>query len=234
GQRARPEGHDPIAEPHLAYHTSYGLIWRWTIAGSEDDEIATVTPPAESTPVGAGTPTVTATVAITATPPLTVTSMATPTPTPTTTPSATQLPTLTPITTPLATPSPTITPTATPTPTAIRESFPFTAVVVTCRPYAYGSRFAGAVSVAGAPADGYRVTFSYEPDGPLVPQQPALSGSDGKPGAYSHILSVAVRRIGDWYAWLIDSDGQRISTIAAFHTDGDSNQCNDAQINFER
>ena len=97
-----------------------------------------------------------------------------------------------------------------------------------------GSRFAGVVSVAGAPADGYRVTFSYEPDGPLVPQQPALSGSDGKPGAYSHILSVAVRRVGDWYAWLIDGDGQRISTIAAFHTDGNSNQCNDAQIDFER
>ena len=77
-----------IAEPHLAYHTSYGLIWRWTIAGSEDDEIATVTPPAESTPVGAGTPTITATVAITATPPLTVTSVATPTPTATATATA--------------------------------------------------------------------------------------------------------------------------------------------------
>jgi hypothetical protein len=206
-----------LTEPHLAHHTSYGLTWQWTIAGA--------TP--EPTPTATATPTLIPTAPVTVTPPLTVTA------TPTVTAIATTQPiTVTPTATPTPTPSLTPTPTATATPTG--ESVPFTAVVARCAPFSNGSRFAGHVYVNGEPADGYRVTFSYEADGPRVPLQPAISGSSGDPGSYAHILSAGVTRVGDWYAWLVDGDGQRISTFGSFHTDGAANRCNSATIDFYR
>ncbi|MCB0081913.1 MAG: hypothetical protein KDE47_13320 [Caldilineaceae bacterium] len=248
--RVEGMGLGELAEPYLAHHTSYGLIWRWTIAGTSNSTTITPTPAIEATPPLTATPVLTTIPIISATPVATITPSptvtntltSTPEPSNTLTPTGTVEPTASieptptpPVTpTPTSTPTPTVTPTVMPTvtPTEAIHPYPFTALVGRCLPYTYGSRFSGTVSIDGAPVNGYRITFSYEPDGPHVPQQPAYSGSNGEAGAYSHILGVAVRRVGEWYAWMVDSDGRRISTIGAFHTDGDADQCNDATVDF--
>jgi hypothetical protein len=104
------------------------------------------------------------------------------------------------------------------------------AVVVGCQPNDHGSRFEGYIYVNGQPADGYRIVFSYEVNGPWV-TQPAISGS-GKPGFYTHIISAGVPRVGNWYAWLVDQNRQRISTYAIFTTDGVNGPCNVVSVNF--
>ena len=82
----------------------------------------------------------------------------------------------------------------------------------------------------GQPADGYRIVFSYEANGPWV-TQPATSGS-GKSGFYTHIISVGVPRVGNWYAWLVDQNRQRISTDAIFATNGANGSGNVVSVNF--
>ncbi len=254
--RVEGMGLGELSEPHLAFHTSYGLIWRWTIAGEELVPTATPSPTITATPPITGTPPLTNTEEITGTSPITATPLATPilsdTPTVTATlivtatSSATAMPPVTPSVTPPMTPS--VTPSTTPTPaqspvpsaTATATSTPvpsttpagFIATLVKCQSYQNGSRFEGRVTIAGEPANGYQITFSYEPDGPKVPQHPAVSGSDGEAGHYAHILGAGVSRVGDWFAWMVDSSGQRISTIADFHTDGAANHCNNATVDF--
>jgi hypothetical protein len=203
-----------IDDPTHGHHTSYGLTWRWTIAGGT----ATPTPTLTLVPT---TP-----VTATLTPGATVTSTATITPTATPTMTATPTPTATPTATPSPTPTRTDTPTPTPTPL---YTFPITEVAG-CTPNEQGSRFSGTVRLNGQPADGYRVVFSYEPDGPWV-TQPAVSGPN-PPGFYTHIISVGVARVGNWFAWIVAADNQRISAIAGFSTDGAGGDCNVVTINF--
>lgn len=179
-----------ISEPYLAYHTSYGLTWRWTIAAAD----ATAVPIATTTP----------------------TAIATPTPTPT--PSVN------------GTATPTTTATATATTTATATAQPYTAAVTGCTADERGSRFEGYVYQHGQPTNGQRIVFSYEADGRWV-TQPTETGR-GAAGFYAHIISVGVARSGDWFAWMIDSSGARISTLAAFHTDGPGGQCNVFTVNF--
>lgn len=232
--RVEGMGLGEIDEPYLAYHTSYGLTWRWSIAGSDSSTVnetpeMTVTVPATISATPTFVPTVPGTTAPTAE---TVTTTATPTFTPISTPTPLSTPTPTATSTSIivtVTPAATATPTSAPTP----SSYPFSATVVTCMPYQHGSIFSGLVSIDDTPVDGYRVTFSYEPDGPPVPQHPAISGSDGTPGHFSHILGAGFQRIGDWYVWIINSEGERISEMAMFHTDGATNQCNEARLNFQ-
>lgn len=226
--RVENMGLGEIDEPHLAHHTSYGLTWRWTIAGEEETPIPTQTP----------TPTATATLIRTTIPTHTPTSTSTgitPTPvtpvstqTPTTTPTPTT-PAITPAITPTPSATPSITPSITPTTTA---DFPFRAEIGGCQPNDWGSRFEGHVYINGEPSNGYGVTFSYEPDGPTVPQQPAISGSGGEPGFYTHILGVGIARAGNWFAWLVDDHGARISTLGAFRTDGFGGHCNVVTVDF--
>jgi len=238
-----------IDEPHLAHHTSYGLTWRWTIAGNELGlpVTPTLTPTVTATVTAAATPTPIGTVPLLLTAPGTPTTVVvgTPTITPTLVSTTTAVATIIPVATPTATPTALSTPTATasatsrptntPTPTAsATATLPFSATVVRCDPYEKGSRFAGYVMVAGAAANGYQITFSYEPDGPLVPQRPAISGAGGEAGHYAHILGAGFARAGNWFAWIIDNNGQRISTIAAFQTDGEANHCNNAMVNFHQ
>ncbi len=200
-----------INEPYLAFHTSYGLVWRWTIASSA--------PTATTSP----TPTVTIP-SVTTTP--TSTLSATPTAALTGTPTPATTPNLTPTATPSPLPPTTATPTATPTAAAHR----FVAEVASCTADERGSRFDGYVYQAGQPANGQRIVFSYEANGPWV-TQPTETGR-GVPGFYAHIISAGVARTGDWFAWVIDNNGMRISTLAAFHTDGPGGQCNVFTINF--
>lgn len=210
--------------PKWKVHTSYGLVWQWTIAS---------TPPLTITPVitPQGTPTIvptipmTLTVTPTPTGTFTVTPVATVPPLPTTIATLPTIATATPTVTPIPTTSPT--PTSTPTPT----SLPLTqAVVVGCQPNNRGSRFEGYVYRNGQPVNGDRVVFSYEADGPWV-TQPTVAGNS-IPGFYSHIISAGVSRAGSWYAWLVDQNRQRISAIAAFTTDGEGGACNIAAVNF--
>ncbi|MCX6047391.1 MAG: hypothetical protein NT075_19975 [Chloroflexi bacterium] len=157
---------------------------------------------------------------VTATPTITVT----PTITMTATPTATARPTIT------ITPLPTtpLTPTSTPTPTQTQA---FTrAEIANCQPDNQGSRFEGTVQLAGQPVAGYRVVFSYEPDGSWV-TQPAITQSMPA-GFYAHIISAGVARSGNWFAWIVDAENHRISTLASFTTDGPGGACNRVTVNF--
>ena len=78
--------------------------------------------------------------------------------------------------------------------------------------------------------DGYRVVFSYEADGPWV-TVPTISGN-GQPGFYTHIISVGGARSGNWFAWIVDAEGERISVLAGFSTDGLGGACNVVTVNF--
>lgn len=225
--RVEGMGLGSIEAPFHTIHTSYGLIWQWTVAGTTPSltptsTMTTTVPPTvtptvtsedDLTPVPSATPTLLATVPIAATP----------------TPTSTPLPTVSATPTPLPTATATTTRTPTPSPTATGLSLA-QAVVVGCQPNDRGSRFEGYVYVNGQPADGYRIVFSYEVNGPWV-TQPAISGS-GKAGFYTHIISVGVPRPGNWYAWLVDQNHQRLSTYAAFTTDGANGACNVVSVNF--
>ncbi len=234
--RVEGMGLGEIDEPHMAHHTSYGLTWRWTIAGP--NATPTVTPTQTVTATVTPTQTAIATVMATATPTQTVTPTAPTTPpvTPTATiqPTAPVTATITPTTTapPSTTPTPTpsLTPSPTPSPTpTMNNTHAFSAAVVTCQPNDSGSWFEGHVYLQGQPAAGHAITFSYEPDGPRVPREPARS--DGN-GFYTHILGAGVARSGDWYAWMVDENNVRISTLASFRTDGPGGACNIVTVDF--
>ena len=77
---------------------------------------------------------------------------------------------------------------------------------------------------------GYRVVFSYEPDGNWV-TQPAITQSTPL-GFYTHIIGVGVARAGNWFAWMVDENNQRISVLASFTTDGPGGACNIVTVNF--
>lgn len=216
--------------PKWKVHTSYGLVWQWTIASTPP---LTITPTITTTPIitPQATPTISSTIV------MTITVTPTPTSTFTMTPVATMPPLLTPIATmpTIATATPTATPTVTtsPTPTATPTPTPLPlaqALVVGCQPNNRGSRFEGYIYRNGQPVNGDRVVFSYEADGPWV-TQPAVAGNSVS-GFYSHIISAGVSRAGNWYAWLVDQNKQRISTIAAFTTQGEGGACNIVSVNF--
>jgi hypothetical protein len=192
-----------IDDPTRGHHTSYGLVWQWSLAGG-----ATPTPSATSSLLPTVPPTITATPTFTVTPTLTVTV----------TPTASVTPTLT------VTATATVTPTATPT-----LAFPI-ATVLGCTPNDNSSRFGGVVTLAAEPVDGERVVFSYEVDGPWV-TAPAISGPN-PPGAYTHIISAGFSTAGNWVAWVVDASGERISGRAEFATDGQGGVCNVATVNF--
>ncbi len=160
------------------------------------------------------------------TPTLTPVVTTTPTVTATSTPTATPTPTSTLTATPTSTPTPTATPTATPQADLIFQH----AEIAGCLPNDQGSRFAGSLQLAGQLVDGYRIVFSYEADGPWV-TAPAISGN-GQPGFYTHIISVGGARSGNWFAWVVDAAGDRISALAGFITDGRGGACNVVTVNF--
>jgi len=116
-----------------------------------------------------------------------------------------------------------------------------TARVDSCRPQAGGTWFNGYVRQGGAPIDGEFCVFSWAADGPVVAsiQVGPHAGYPGwDHGYFSHILNEApgVSRKGDWYVWIRDANGTRISEIAVFRSDGpvpEGTGCNDATIIFE-
>ncbi len=108
-----------------------------------------------------------------------------------------------------------------------------------CQPNAGVTYVEGTVYYDGAPANGYRIVFSYEPDGPWA-TQPQISGPHAgypgwDPGYYSHIIQAGTARQGDWWFWIVDDQGDRISAMAFVHTDGAAGpgKCQQAIIDFD-
>lgn len=111
------------------------------------------------------------------------------------------------------------------------------AVASRCEPQAAGTWFSGTTYKNGVPASGYLVGFSYAADGPLV-TKPMISGphegyNNWDTGYYSHIIAANTPRAGIWYVWIVDADENRISEIASFTTDGSTNTCNQATVDFD-
>jgi hypothetical protein len=129
-------------------------------------------------------------------------------------------------------------PTSTPPPTETPVLLFNVGEVVSCEPNAGVTYVNGTTRQQGEPVSGYLVAFSYAPDGPIVAQ--IQSGPhEGYPGwrqgFYSHILQADGPREGDWYFWIVDAFGQRISVSVFLHTDGqaDSGSCQQAVIDFD-
>jgi hypothetical protein len=144
-------------------------------------------------------------------------------------------------------PSPTPEPTITSTPTATVEPSPTPtpwmgfakAVVVGCETQPLGTFFHGTVYENGQPANGYRVVFSDTPGGGWS-SEPAISGPHGgwwdwAPGYYRHVVGTPPQHVeGDWYVWIVDETGYRISSFVGWHSTGDTGNCHEATINFEK
>ncbi|NOX60569.1 MAG: SH3 domain-containing protein [Chloroflexi bacterium] len=136
-------------------------------------------------------------------------------------------------------PPPTPTPVPQPTqPPAPRYEFNI-ALVQTCEPQEAGTWFRGTVYKGGQPANGYRVVFSYAPDGPWA-TQPAITGPhegypNWAPGFYEHIISAPGfgPKAGNWFVWIVDANGNRISEIANFQSTGPGGNCNQAVVDFD-
>ena len=112
------------------------------------------------------------------------------------------------------------------------------ATVQYCEPNAGIAYMTGRVRRNGIPVNGKRVVFSYEPDGPVVAETlsgPHIGYLDRPPGYFSHILYIGLPTERDWYFWVTDFQGQRISAIAYVHTDGraDTDSCQQGHINFD-
>jgi uncharacterized protein YraI len=113
------------------------------------------------------------------------------------------------------------------------------AVLQRCDPNEGVTYINGTVYKNGQPANGYNVAFSYEPDGPIVASitsGPHAGGYEGwNAGFYSHILNSTGVREGNWFVWIVDGNGQRISAIGNVTTHGEAGEgkCQQAIIDFD-
>jgi len=111
------------------------------------------------------------------------------------------------------------------------------ATVRACERQPAGNWFEGTTTLAGQPSNGHQVVFSYKSDGPWV-TAPMMSGPHpGYPnwntGYYSHIINAHSPRLGDWYVWIVNDAGERISAIAHWTSTGPGEGCNQAIIDFD-
>lgn len=111
------------------------------------------------------------------------------------------------------------------------------AVVGKCERQPAGNWFEGRTYINGQPANGYKVVFSYAPDGPHV-TAPVQSGPhEGYPGwrtgYYSHIINARGAQAGNWFVWVVDDAGNRISEIANWQSTGPGEGCNQAVVDFD-
>ena len=107
------------------------------------------------------------------------------------------------------------------------------AAVVGCEPNADSTQVRGTVRVNGQPAGGYRVAFSWQPDGDAVATR--VTGEEAAPGEYVHVLDGGGPRPGNWWFWVENNDAKRISEMAHLHTDGrpHAGMCQRAVIDFD-
>ena len=112
------------------------------------------------------------------------------------------------------------------------------AILQRCDPNEGVTYVEGTTYRSGQPTNGLEVAFSYAVDGPVVAtvQSGPHQGYEGwRTGFYSHILSNTGAREGDWYFWIVDDTGRRISKAAHVHTDGSAGdgRCQQAVIDFD-
>ena len=139
-------------------------------------------------------------------------------------------------------PAPPTQPAPTPVPPtpAPGSSYEFNiAVVQRCDPQQAGNWFEGTTYKNGTPANGYRVVYSWTPDGSWT-TQPVISGPHPgydawDPGYYSHIIRPAGQGpiAGNWFVWIVNDENKRISEIANFQTTGPGDGCNQAVVDFD-
>ena len=104
------------------------------------------------------------------------------------------------------------------------------AAVTSCTPNNDSTQARGTVRLNGRPAGGYGVVFSWQPDGNVVART-----SSGGGGEFDFILHGAGPRVGDWWFWVENGAGNRISEMAHVHTDKDphTGKCQRAVIGFD-
>jgi uncharacterized protein YraI len=149
--------------------------------------------------------------------------------------------TATPVPQPTQPPPPTAAPAqpAQPTqPPPPANNYKFNIVVVSkCDRQPAGNWFEGKTYVNGQPASGYKVVFSYAPDAPPITApvvsgpHPGYEGWDA--GYYSHIINASGPKAGNWYVWVVDDSGNRISEIGNWTSTGPGEGCNQAVVDFD-
>ena len=108
------------------------------------------------------------------------------------------------------------------------------AELVSCAPNNDSTQARGTVRLNGQPANGIRVVFSWRPDGQVVAR--AISGAGGQEGGqFSHILLASGPREGNWWFWVENDAGNRISEMAYVHTDRlpHEGMCQRAVLDFD-
>ena len=147
-------------------------------------------------------------------------------------------PTNTPIPAPTQPPAPTAAPEQPTQPPAPANNYKFNvAVVGSCQRQPAGNWFEGKTYIGGQPASGYKVVFSYAPDAaPITPPMttgphPGYEGWDA--GYYSHIINASGPKAGNWFVWVVDDSGNRISEIANWQSTGPGEGCNQAVVDFD-
>lgn len=125
-----------------------------------------------------------------------------------------------------------------PTPAPPKPAYKFNVVVVSkCLPQEAGNWFEGRTYVNGQPQSGHKVVFSYAQDGPPA-TAPVQSGPhEGYPGwdagYYSHIIRTNGPQAGNWYAWIVDDNGNRISEVGNWQFKGPGGDCNQVVVDFD-
>lgn len=151
-------------------------------------------------------------------------------------------PTATPPPPPPTQPPPAQQPTQPPPPPSKKYKFNV-AVVSKCLPQEGGNWFEGKTYVGAQPQNGHKVVFSYAPDGPPA-TSPVMSGphpgyTNWDTGYYSHIINSGKPQAGNWFAWVVDDAGQRISEIGNWQFTGPSPDsknptgCNQVVVDFD-
>jgi uncharacterized protein YgiM (DUF1202 family) len=112
------------------------------------------------------------------------------------------------------------------------------AILQRCDPNAGVTYVQGTTYKNGQPVNGYNVAFSYAPDGPVVASivsGPHAGYTNWNTGFYSHILKTDGPREGNWFFWIVDGGGKRISAIANVQTHGEAGEgkCQQAVIDFD-
>lgn len=111
------------------------------------------------------------------------------------------------------------------------------AVVGSCARQPAGNWFEGKTYINGQPASGYKVVFSYAPDAAPITSpmttgpHPGYEGWDA--GYYSHIINASGPAAGNWFVWVVDDSGNRISEIANWQSTGPGEGCNQAVVDFD-
>lgn len=123
-------------------------------------------------------------------------------------------------------------------PPAPSTKYKFNIVVISkCKRQSAGNWFEGTTYVGGQPANGYKVVFSDAPDAVPI-TTPVISGPHPgypgwEPGYYRHIINAASPKAADWYVWIVDDNGVRISEIGKWTSTGPDEGCNQAVVDFD-